>query len=539
VHHLPGLYRVAGIFLACLLSACGSSDGDSPTRSTGLTVSTDSLVFEASGPNAAAPAPQVITATFGEGVVNLAVINNGENMAAIETAVNGQTAQITVTPAAPSAVGSGIFIGAIAITPYFCANSGCSSLTAGETRTVRMRYQISPMVVNVTPYVATANTSDSVIISGVGFSSFAPTGVRFGDVAATEFLVVADNEIRATHPALPAGSYEIQIELPDHVGKLESTAELLVLEPRTYTAQTLAYPTANPTINRLAYDAERNAVFVATSDAILRYPASGSTWGAVESAAVNELQDIALSPSGAELLTLTRSSLLPADPITLALGTARTATLASGTYLKNLAVLYDRRVLITSGRNESGASALYWYSPEQDSVNSLTQALNNATPATSGNGVTVIFVQGHSSTTTSLPVYLYSTSRNQFDVLGTSIHQNAVTPVIDRNGTRAVLNGVSVHGDQFAQYGTLPNTIVALALRSDGSRVYAYDPTAGGIVTYNITETKDGGAYTAVGTTVPLVGDPGANPKMIITPDGNTLFIAGSTQLVVQPTPSF
>lgn len=523
----------------CLLAACSSGGSDSATRSTEIDVSTTALTFAASGPTADAPPPQTFTATFGEDVVHLAVIDNSTNIATTSTVINGQTAEITVTPVAPSEMGSGIFTTAIAITGYFCGDPNCTSLAAGTTRTVSIRYQVSPVIQAVAPYIATENKSDRAVIRGVGFRSFAPTGVRFGDVAATEFTIVSDTELRATYPALAAGTYEIQIEIPDHEGELESTASLLVLPPTNYTARTLSYPSSSPTVNRVLYDAERSALLVATNDEILRYVASGDTWSAPERRAVSNLRDMSLSVDGSRLLAISQSTLVPANPTTLALGTAISAELASGHTLKNLVVMNDDRALITTARNENSPSPLFLYSPTQSTVTQINQSLNNATPAISSNGATAIFVQGHSSATNQLPVYLFNTLSGQFEVTTASIHQNAVAPAVDRNGSRAVLNGTNVHGAQFALFGTLPNTTAAVALKSDGTRAYAYDTSAGGIVTYDISEDNDEDPYSSVGSTVPLAGNPGSGVKMTISPDNNTLFIAGSTQLVIQPTPTF
>jgi hypothetical protein len=66
--------------------------------------------------------------------------------------------------------------------------------------------------------------------------------------------------------------------------------------------------------------------------------------------------------------------------------------------------------------------------------------------------------------------------------------------------------------------------------------VYTYE--AGGIQAFDVSVDRDGAAYTALGTATPVPADPGANLKMTISPDGRTLFLAGSTQLIVLPTPA-
>jgi hypothetical protein len=57
------------------------------------------------------------------------------------------------------------------------------------------------------------------------------------------------------------------------------------------------------------------------------------------------------------------------------------------------------------------------------------------------------------------------------------------------------------------------------------------------VLTFDTSVTQDGAALPQVGAAVPLAADPGAGMKMTISPDGGTLFFAGATQIVIQPTP--
>ena len=102
-----------------------------------------------------------------------------------------------------------------------------------------------------------------------------------------------------------------------------------------------------------------------------------------------------------------------------------------------------------------------------------------------------------------------------------------------------MLNGARVHGTtdtaSFKLLGTLPAGTLGAAINPEGTRVYTYE--AGAIQTFDVSVDRDGGAYTTLGATA-VPGDPGANLKMTISPDGRTLFLAGSTQLIVVPTPA-
>jgi IPT/TIG domain len=454
------------------------------------------------------------------------------------------SSQISVEPAPPFSLGSGIFPGSIAITGYFCANPECSSLAAGNTQTVSVRYQISPVIQTIAPYVGFVNVSDTAIIRGVGFQSFAPQGVRFGDAAAVEFTIANDTDMRVIYPALPAGSYEVQIDIPALQGTLQSEARLVIIEPTNYVAQGLPYPSTGATVQKLVYDAERGAVIVATEGgSLIRYAYSAGAWQAPTTVNVNELQDIILSTRGEHLLTLTRSSLIVADPVTLApINTLPAQGLASGVFFKRIAATNEDRAFVTTGQANSGATPVHLYNGRTSTLISTAQTLNNATPAPAGQGSSVLFVRGHPNLSTPPPVFIFSTTTPQFQPLGVSINQNNILPVVDKRGTRAVLNGVRVHGstvtESFKLLGTLPDSTVATVLDMPGSRAYTYDGAAGGILAFDVSVDRNGEAYAPLGAAVALPADPGANVRMTISPDGRALFLAGSNQLVVLPTPA-
>ena len=248
-----------------MLSACSSGGGDEGEKgSTQTSLSASSVSFSVDAPDADAPAPQTITATFGERVAHLSVIHTGVGVANVTSTVSGRTAEITIEPEQPSSLGSGIFQGVIAVTGYFCADAACTSLAAGNTQRISVNYQISPVILSIGPYIGTANVAGTAIVRGIGFASFATQGVRFNDTPATEFVLFGDQEIRVSYPALPAGSYEVQIDVPAHEGTLQSQATLVVVEPTAYPAQALAYPAGGPGVREILYDAERRAIVVAT-----------------------------------------------------------------------------------------------------------------------------------------------------------------------------------------------------------------------------------------------------------------------------------
>lgn len=540
VHYLPGARRVAGWLLFGLLAGCGGGGGGDETAP--VKISTNAIAFSAASPSAEAPAAQTITATFGDDVVQLSVVHSGDAIASATSVLNGRTGEITVVPTAPSSVGPGTFAGAVAVTGYTCADTTCSRLAAGSTATLSVTYQVSPVLLGVAPYVAVAGASDTVIIRGQGLRAFNISGVRFGDTAASTFTVNnAGTEMSATHPPLAAGSYAIHLDSTNHTGEIPSNVTLRVVDPVAFAATTLDHLPATTAVRRLVYDFEKQAL-ITVSDAgggsIARYQYGNGAWSAPTQAASGFL-DAALSVNGTQLFAINQTALVPVDAVTLALGTSVAApSLITNSFLKNIVVGYDNRALITTSLTTSGSTQGYLYDPPTGVIGLNGTALNNATPTMSASGAGAIVSQGDSTLTSDIPVYIYATSTNALSPTTASLRQNAVPPAVNRSITRIVLNGTKVYDGSFALLGTLPDTTLAVALKSDGSRAYTYDPAAGGILVYDISVDRDEAAYTPLGTATLLAASPGTGAQMIITPDNGTLFVGGSARIVVQPTPA-
>jgi len=213
--------------------------------------------------------------------------------------------------------------------------------------------------------------------------------------------------------------------------------------------------------------------------------------------------------------------------------------LATNSALKNIVVGFDNRALITTSLTTSGTTAPYLYDPPSGIVQALSSyALNNATPAMTANGASAIVIQGDPTLTSDVAVFSYTTATNQLTTIGQPLRQNTAPPVVSRNSNRIVLNATRVFDVNLSPLGTLASTTNAVVLKPDGTRAYAYDATAGGILIYDISVDREEAAYVALGAATPLGADPGSNVRIAITPDGGTLFVAGSSRIVVLPTPA-
>jgi hypothetical protein len=556
-------YAVLGCLL--VLTACGGGSHDNAAVTTS---SVAALSFSAATPDAATPGPQTFTASFSNGTVSLAINHDGAAVSDVHYTISGNTAQITVTPVAPATIGSGIFTSTIVITGYTCADANCTQLTPGNTETVTVTYTIPLSVHFVAPYVGTANKSESVVIRGQGFETFPVQDVQFGGTSASSYSVVSDTKITATYPALAAGNYAVTVVTPTtSAGPATSTASLVLQNAPGYTATTISYPSATSQLQRIIYDAERQTLLVARTTSastteIDTFPYTGS-WNSGTSSAISGLADIALTANGQSLLSLSQTDVSLLDPITLS-SSAATAVpvLPTGDFYKSLTVTNNNNALVTSGYPSSAATPMYLYSIANGSFTQPagipsspvnTPSLNNSIPGISADGSLAVLAQGFSGAGASA-IYTFSPATMTFAVVSNqTINQYAALPAVDRTGTTVVLNGTNVYRPDFilptppyiriildfTLLGTLPSTTEAVVISPDASKAYTVDSSTSppSLLTYDLSYNAGGGAFPQIGTGATLAGDPGNGVQMTMSPDGGTLFIAGSNQIVVQPTP--
>ncbi len=145
--------------------------------------------------------------------------------------------------------------------------------------------------------------------------------------------------------------------------------------------------------------------------------------------------------------------------------------------------------------------------------------------------------QGDPSLTSAPVAYQYTAATESFAATGAAINQGSIAPALDRSATRIVLNGTNVYGNGFNFLGTLPSTTLAVVVSPDANCAYTYD-SSGQILAFSlVTPPAGGGLFPQVWSVTPA-SSPGvstATIKMAIRPDGGTLFLAGNSQIVVEP----
>jgi len=442
--------------------------------------------------------------------------------------------------------------GAITITP-----------TSGLPLTVPVTLTVSRTQVSfVAPYVAISGTSAEVIIRGDNLDQITVTGVTFGGNSGTGVNVVSDTEVRATHPMLTAGTYPVQLQNPQ--GFNTSIANLVVIGPQVYAATMLSYPFAPNSLEPFgfAYDAERRALVISrrtqnlNPSALLRYQFSNSAWSGPTEVPVPGIMSLGLSVDGSHWLAGTEPT---QSGVAAGIAQIRASDLvtdimtptnpAVGPYLGSIAPANDGIVL----------------APLAGSGVSVTMRFTTRNPAFTFANIDNVF-GGAAASADGSRILIGSGSGNEifaYDASSGTTSTKAITfppvirtaPALNRTGSRFILNDGNFNtglvrvfdGGTFGALGDLPATTVTAVLSPDGNTAYTFD-SSGKVRKFDLSGVPPGSGvpYPEAGTPggISLAGSPGTPAfveglgiKMVISPDGGTLFLAGGTQIVVQPVP--
>jgi len=487
---------------------------------------------------------RLVTTNDTGAALNWTAVSSAPWLSVTSSGVSGDAATLDLVPSALGALPNGV--SSATVTFNYSGPTGASGqLTLGVTVNVNL-----PSVNFVSPYVATANTPGRVILRGAGFGTLAGRPVAFGNTTVSNYTVVSDSEIRVDYPALAAGPYPVKILSALDIERADSAANLVVATPPQFAAMTLAYP--NPVTQvplNLIFDAERNALVVPVAypgagagGDILRYAYNGSSWATTPiNQFVPSFRDLVISPDGKKLLALSDSSVTQFDSLTLATGSITNATgiFAGFEYLKNSAMTNDGKMLVTTGVNGSGSTALKAYDLRNLSFFTVGSYPSNylyfGTPSASWDGSRVVFVQG--SLSPAPEVMQYDASTDALTATNINLNQSGAGS-LDRTGSRIVLNGSLVFDRNFVQIGSIPCGAMKTVLSPDGLRAYCFSNSGGTTLRrYDLSAPPIAGAFPEIGSGITLAGDPGASPKMVLSPDGGTMFIAGQNRIVIQPLP--
>ena len=403
----------------------------------------------------------------------------------------------------------------------------------------------------VTPYVAYTGTSQEVIIRGQQFSQMPIGNVLFAGTPAPSFTLVSDTEIRATTPAsLARGRHAVHLQSTQ--GNAHELAELVVVDAPAFSATVLPYPRTDlQAPNAIAYDAERAALAVSTwhtnsgATSFIHYRSTPTGWATPTYSQPFNNYGFALTADGKEWILGSNKNVVHVNADDLS--TVRTLLSfappsGSGNQV-NFSVASDGTIAMLSDQYYGCGALIGLYDPRKQRFRTSPYRPCQANMAASGDGSRII-VSMPFDTVVSDDVISLDVASGAASVTG--IHSlNNFAPVLDRRGTRIVINRTQVYSSAYVLLGTLPSTTQAVVLRPDGTRAYTFDQSTR-LRTFDLTAMPAGGTFPEVGIGITLAGDPGrdrealysaALVEMAITPDGRTVFIAGGKAVVVQPVP--
>jgi hypothetical protein len=441
--------------------------------------------------------------------------------------------------------------------------------TGGNTLQVPVTLTVAkPQVDQVTPYVAEANKSATVIVRGLFLDQLPANGIDLSltptgtGIAPTNVTVVSPTELRLTHPALSANTYFVRMHDAQGVIIDRSTARLVVIEPTSYAADTLPWPADARlrNVQSLVYDDERKALLMVVryggeglDTELLRYEYT-SAWSAAQITPFPYLDALALSADGRDIIASSsppfgidyRPKLSLLSPTTLT-ERASLQTPDDLTYFPGLAVLNTNDV-IAQGDSRTASSAgwrSYRYSVKRNSATTLTSTFVRGTIVASRDGQRVVAASDAGSSQDQ-SIYEYDAGSSDPMMRKAPVYYDVRAMSMDRTGDKVLIRGHDLTSEFVRVYDRSWNTLGSLSvlvgdfylLAPDGTRAYIYGQD-GDVHIYDLIAPLVAGQFQEIGTlTLAGIPDPGTNlMRMTISQDGRTLFLAGITQVVVQPLP--
>ena len=420
---------------------------------------------------------------------------------------------------------------------------GCGG--SGEPADGGSRAPVNASVNFVAPYVVPDGAAGEVIIRGRGFSALnaESLSVQFNSILAISRTIVSDTELRAAYPALASGTYSISVSSSGPAMPSRAGLKLVVVEAPKFKLTTIQRPTSAGRPTNLIYDAERQALFFidAANRRILRYALSGN--GSTSMDTEVWVGRIALSPDGTELiktgsLVNGRYVLLRLDPVTLSVRSSVPADVAGTGAFDTIAFANDGGG-IGNGR-WPGFPSLYRYDLLTQAFTAVSwqpdfMTARHVFASADGRTLVLAYMQSDAIDTR---VYTYDASR------GTLTAQPVTTSTLNtvsvsRNASRIILvndsspTPTTVYDAQFNALGTLPNGASTFVLSPDGNLAYAYYPINGTVRKFELTAS----GVSEVGTGSAVAPANTDMSEMAISPDGGSLFLVGTTSVVIAPAP--
>jgi hypothetical protein len=257
-------------------------------------------------------------------------------------------------------------------------------------------------------------------------------------------------------------------------------------------------------------------------------------------------QALSLAADGAEWIAGSGVNVANLDAVSLAiLATPRSPFDGNGPgFVSDMARANDGKVAVAVDAVGNCAAGLAFYDPRKLSytLSSYTGCIVRVGGSADGSRLLVIDQSAFFSTGN---VFLADTTAGTLTTTGLQA-VSSFEPVLDRAGDRIAINldqstmpSWQIYDGAYAPLGKLPTSTLTVILSPDGHKAHAYDQS-GLLRSYDLTAAPVAGIFPEIGTGITLAGSPGSNSmpiRMAITPDGATVFLAGSAAVVVQPVP--
>lgn len=460
-------------------------------------------------------------------------------------------ATVTVTPTAP------------AITPV--------------TFEVRLNKQLAQLM-NIGPYFQLSDRGARVVVRGRGFIASRDWSthlrVGLGTAGAGNVLRVNDTELLVDLPPPPFSS--IIFNPTNELGVIVSEYPLRVVQPRTYayTALTTGY-----SVRAVEYDAERQGVYLVRStpgaEALIRYRFgilnSWEQWPMIQ---IPSMTDATLNMDGAQIWATTSvGTMYVIDPDT---GNESSFSIPRGlgpvTTGRNLVFTNDRRLWVGLGQTVAPRTLAYRDGLSGEFTDVTAPFVNfygGPWFHVSRNGERLVISQADNMTPAPPLLYL-DAADGELKVAPFTQETGdtyAMHASMSDDASRMVLNNFRVRDRDFTQIGVI-NVVQATDdnfLGLHGAAVVSPDGTRAYVIAYEANEFVEPTPQFLPRVYVFDISTPGSpaqrmpllgyfelndyptclrfdrcdvNPVATISPDGNTLFYAGSERLLIAPIPA-
>lgn len=539
-----GIHTGVVTVMACIYQLCQYGSPGSSSQTIQVTYNVTSAPLMTSAPEAlefAADSSNIPAAQ----TLNIALSGGSAAWTSVIAYGNTATGWLTVSQSTGTALPTGLTVSASVASLPKGRHTATLVFTSGSS-VVRVPVSIShfdPAVNFVTPYVGRALVGDEVIIRGHGFSTVSQgVQVSFGTMAASSITVVNDTEIRARYPGLAAGSYPVTVQ--NSIVTLPSRARLVITDSPHYPYAVIPKPVGS--IGSMVYDPERRSLYVYDGVVDYRidaYRFNGTSWvqGSRFSFPNLSAYEPVFSPDGTELLVSFGNQLQRLNPATLqTMGSnVRTSVYPSFT---NDGLGFSRQ-----------GSEMYSYDMLTQQSGPLSSRIDFSGRSShpSPDGSKVLVCNSNFLNTDQHPIIVYNATNGSFTT-STTATQAVYRVEMDRTGSRALITVMdnqaqitaTIYNGSLTALGTLPMTAqleAAYVLAPDGRYAYVYYKSSNLIRKFDL-DAPSGGGFVEVGTGTALADSPteeGARnfPLMIISPDGETLFLGGNKNVIVMPAP--